>query len=98
MVLKGSQHTGFAITRGIRQGCPLSPLLFAVVADALLRALEHACPGDLVRAFADDTAMVVADVFGSASTPLWCFPGRPDRALDQVLGSVGNCKDLPTPN
>ena len=52
----------FVAEVGIRHGCPLSPLIFAVVADILLRVLKSR-HGDLsfTRAFADDTAMLVQD-------------------------------------
>ena len=62
----GSLHEGFSIRAGIRQGCPLSPLLFALCGDLLLRRLHKAAPQDLVRGYADDTALVADDVLRSA--------------------------------
>ena len=59
----GGVYSGFQVGAGIRQGCPISPLLFAVVVDILLRRIQRLLPGALVRAFADDIAIVVDDVF-----------------------------------
>ncbi|CAK0879300.1 unnamed protein product [Prorocentrum cordatum] len=61
LVVAGSRHPGFALKAGIRQGCPLSPLIFAVAADILLRRLRRLSLGSLRRAYADDLAGVVPD-------------------------------------
>ena len=64
LMVRGQVFEGFPLNAGIRQGCPLSPLLFATAADLLLRALSLLEPDALVRAFADDTAMIVKDWWG----------------------------------
>ena len=55
----------FAITRGLRQGCVLSPLLFSLYINSLVAELKHRdcgvlCQGMLVSSllFADDTVLL----------------------------------------
>jgi hypothetical protein len=62
----GDSHEGFSIRSGIRQGCPLSPLLFALCGDLLLRRIQLLLPGDMCRAYADDIGLVSKDVFASS--------------------------------
>ena len=58
----GQKEGHFEARAGIRQGCPISPLLFAIAADMLLRKLKLIFPDAGVHAFADDTGVVIDDI------------------------------------
>jgi exonuclease III len=62
MQMAGTRGGQFQITAGIRQGCPLSPLLFVVTLDGLIRRMLREIPGVMPRMYADDTAVVVKDM------------------------------------
>ena len=58
IIVGGQRREGFDMFSGIRQGCPLSPLIFAIAMDILLRRASRLLPQHLIRAYADDLAML----------------------------------------
>lgn len=68
--VKGSESPSFSISRGVRQGCPLAPFLFFIVAEVLnamvknevrrgaVRGITLPAPGceQVVAQYADDTS------------------------------------------
>ena len=69
----GACHMGFRVRAGIRQGCPLSPLLFAVVVDPLPRKLRREHDSAEFRAYADDIASVMTSLRRALPNLLQCF-------------------------
>ena len=70
VVLRGRRSKLFPLNSGIRQGCPLSPLLFAVVIDIFLRMLHRTHLNMTMRAFADDIGMIVRNIASLAAIHL----------------------------
>ncbi len=55
--VKGGAFDGFEMRAGVRQGCPLSPLVYAIVAETILDKIEQ-CDGVFAQAYADDTVII----------------------------------------
>ena len=67
--VKGEVFPGVSVHSGVRQGCPLSGLLFAQCVDVLLIRMRRVMtPEEDTGAFADDIAAVVADFEKSLPT------------------------------
>eukprot|EP00973_Karenia_brevis_P094540 12423019-Karenia_brevis.AAC.1 len=65
--VKGQRFNGVTVHSGVRQGCPLSGLLFAICIDVLIERLTN-CTGKrgCVAAFADDIGIVVENLWTTA--------------------------------
>ena len=51
MMMNGKSRARFRALRGLRQGCPLSPFLFTIVADILGRLMDNAYEQGVIQGF-----------------------------------------------
>ena len=62
MRVHGKRFDGPVLKSGVRQGCPLSGLLFAIVTEPVIRLLARSLgPRGSLRAYADDLGACVAN-------------------------------------
>jgi hypothetical protein len=76
ILVNGSPCGFFASSRGLRQGDPLSPLLFVIVMEALSRLLDRAVREGLCSGFTvgktDETSLMVSHLLFADDTLLFC--------------------------
>ena len=51
IIINGKPRGPFGASRGLRQGCPLSPFLFTIVADMLGRLIDRAYEQEVIKGF-----------------------------------------------
>jgi hypothetical protein len=63
IVFAGQRHDGFIQRSGIKQGCPLSGTIFALVLDPLMRYITSRIPREpsILIGFADDLAALFSN-------------------------------------
>lgn len=65
--IKGGTFRSVTVLSGVKQGCPLSPTLFILAGEAILRCLRlHVGCGDHISGYADDTAVVLRELLTTA--------------------------------
>ena len=82
IINNGHMSEGFNLTRGVRQGCPLSPCLFVITVEIIAKAIRynskikgivHNLREKKINQFADDTVLSVVAEDESLSTVLTCI-------------------------
>ena len=66
--LKGGLYPSIVVRSGVKQGCPLSPTLFIVACEAVLRFLKKNLDprSDHLSGYADDLAVILGNLWKSA--------------------------------
>ncbi|GMP60451.1 hypothetical protein CsSME_00023315 [Camellia sinensis var. sinensis] len=75
ILVNGSPAGFFPTSRGLRQGDPLSPLLFILVMEALGRLLSQAVQGGLLQGFAvgvDTVPLTISHLFYANDALIFC--------------------------
>ena len=102
ITLKGKSTRRIAINSGVKQGCPLSPLLFNIVMDELIERLKKRkigveVGGELitVMAFADDLVLVTEDASHMTIALYECEQYFKQKGLKVNSGKCGSMRILP---
>ena len=86
-IINGGYVTNyFKVSRGVRQGCPLSPILFILSAELLAQKIRQSSkskgiklPGNVevkLSQFADDTTLICKDIESRMFTKAYCDANR----------------------
>ena len=73
MKLGHSTMSSFRAGSGVRQGCPLSSTMFTIATDAIISYLQSLLPNATIRAYCDDIAIVLPDVWSCMPTVARAF-------------------------
>jgi hypothetical protein len=87
-ILCDAHKTKIFVNNGLRQGCPLSPILFNLAMDPLLTALEGLSDRLLCRAYCDD----LATCFEAEDWPHFCDALSHIDSFNAASGSSSNVK------
>jgi hypothetical protein len=78
ILINGRPEDFFDRSRGVRQGDPLSPLLFVMVMEAFSRMMNVVVENELLAGFSvgskPDEAMVVSHLLFADDTVIFCEP------------------------
>ena len=82
LLFRGRRYPGSSMTRGVKQGCPLSAILFVFIFDMAIRALCQTlgAQNNIVAAVADDIGMVL-EIYMDTDTESSLHHGSLERSL-----------------